>query len=231
MGSMSNSTDDAPSSGLASAVIDALTPASSLSIGLALLLGFVVLLQRLLTTRLDPQEPPILRPKVPFIGHLIGLLRHQVDYFGILSGREPIATLPVLSGKIYSIWSPALIQSALRNRNLTFDVFGIEFAQRVFDLDDDAMKIIRGPGSVEESSSHEVMMAIKPAMNGQNLYRMNVRALSYVAGRLDATAADGLRVDNLYLWLRGLMTMATAEALYGSHNPLRNDESLIEALW
>jgi hypothetical protein len=32
----------------------------------------------------EPQEPPVLRPKIPFIGHMIGLLSHHNNYFTML---------------------------------------------------------------------------------------------------------------------------------------------------
>jgi hypothetical protein len=28
-----------------------------------------------------PQEPPLLKPKIPIIGHLIGLLRYRMEYY------------------------------------------------------------------------------------------------------------------------------------------------------
>jgi hypothetical protein len=33
---------------------------------------------------MDPREPPLVRPKIPFIGHLIGLMRHQTTYLQML---------------------------------------------------------------------------------------------------------------------------------------------------
>lgn len=77
-----------------------------------------------------------------------------------------IATLPILNGKIYAIWSPSLVQSALRNKGLTFDIFGIEFAENVFGLNKETMSIIRGTGSIEESLVSKMMSAIKPTMTG-----------------------------------------------------------------
>jgi hypothetical protein len=34
--------------------------------------------------QLDPREPPIALPKIPFIGHIIGMIRYQLGYFEIL---------------------------------------------------------------------------------------------------------------------------------------------------
>ncbi len=94
------------------------------------------------------------------------------------------------------------------------------------------MKSLWGPdGEVETSASPRTMHLIKGAMQGQSLYRMNVAALTYIAGQLHDIGDDGLRIPNLYRWLRHFMTWATSEALYGKENPVRKDPSLIEALW
>lgn len=34
-----------------------------------------------LSVRVDPREPPILKPTIPYVGHIIGLLTHQNSYF------------------------------------------------------------------------------------------------------------------------------------------------------
>jgi hypothetical protein len=33
---------------------------------------------------MDPREPPLLRPDIPVVGHLIGMMRKQMDYYAIL---------------------------------------------------------------------------------------------------------------------------------------------------
>jgi hypothetical protein len=43
-----------------------------------------LLLYSLSSPRTDPREPPILKPAVPFVGHIVGLVRHGVDFFDIL---------------------------------------------------------------------------------------------------------------------------------------------------
>ncbi|WZH50219.1 cytochrome P450 [Fusarium acuminatum] len=137
----------------------------------------------------------------------------------------------MLNGKIYAIWSPSLVQSALRNKDLTFDVFGIEFAENVFGLNKETMSIIQGTGSIGESLVSKMMSAIKPAMTGQNLYRMNTRALEYIGSCINSIGREGLDVPNVYQWLRELMTQATAEAIYGVENPFMKDPALVDALW
>lgn len=47
-----------------------------------LAIGVVVLIcwQRL-SVQLEPQEPPLLKPSVPYIGHIIGIIRYKSGYF------------------------------------------------------------------------------------------------------------------------------------------------------
>lgn len=39
---------------------------------------------RFLRVKRDPREPPVIRPTVPLIGHIIGLLRYGTDYYAIV---------------------------------------------------------------------------------------------------------------------------------------------------
>jgi hypothetical protein len=52
------------------------TPSIILSV-----LGVLLLIRQRLAIRLDPQEPPILKPKIPYIGHIIGLLQYNSGYY------------------------------------------------------------------------------------------------------------------------------------------------------
>lgn len=49
-----------------------------------LLLSIVSLLYRQLLSTRDPREPPIVASRVPVVGHLLGLIKHDAEYFGIL---------------------------------------------------------------------------------------------------------------------------------------------------
>ena len=211
-------------------------------VGLTAAVLLISVLYKFSSPPMDPREPPLAKPGIPIIGHIIGLARHGIDYFELLrpspsSPSTPSAiTLPILSGKAYILYDIPLVQSALRHKNLTFDLLSLEFAQRVFGLSDLAMEKLWGPDhEIESSVAPLTMQRIKAAMQGQNLLRMNVKALGYVAGVLNGIGKEGeeggLRVGNLYLWLRDFMTMATAEGIYGGDNPVREDPSLIDALW
>ena len=44
-------------------------------------LSVLFLLWRKADVSLDPDEPPIALAKIPFIGHILGLMRYQIEYF------------------------------------------------------------------------------------------------------------------------------------------------------
>jgi hypothetical protein len=48
------------------------------------IVALALFLWRLLASGLDPREPPEAVSKIPFIGHSIGMLKHQIHYFEIL---------------------------------------------------------------------------------------------------------------------------------------------------
>jgi hypothetical protein len=47
---------------------------STLLGAIGLTIAIVVFLSNLLRVKVDPREPPVIHPKIPFFGHLIGML-------------------------------------------------------------------------------------------------------------------------------------------------------------
>jgi hypothetical protein len=47
-------------------------------------IGAIYLLDFIIAPRLDPREPPLLKSKVPLIGHIIGLLWHENNYHNVV---------------------------------------------------------------------------------------------------------------------------------------------------
>ena len=58
--------------------------ASAAYVGLAMLVVIFYLIRKITTLNLARQEPPLLKPRVPLIGHIIGLMKHEATYFSIL---------------------------------------------------------------------------------------------------------------------------------------------------
>jgi hypothetical protein len=59
-------------------------PLSVLSLLVAAGAFLVVLLHRYASIDYDPREPPIIKPKVPYIGHILGIIIHGTKYFEIV---------------------------------------------------------------------------------------------------------------------------------------------------
>lgn len=44
-------------------------------------IAVLLLIRQRLALDLDPREPPILKPRVPYIGHIIGLFTYHTGYY------------------------------------------------------------------------------------------------------------------------------------------------------
>ncbi|CAG8980422.1 hypothetical protein HYALB_00003987 [Hymenoscyphus albidus] len=194
------------------------------------------------------QEPPVLPSKVPFIGHLIGMLRWQVGYMQMLSSKcpsWPAFTLRIGAARIYVICDPSLIQAAYRNaKTFDFGSFVVESSERLFQISEHGMKIIRGEttpgydpngpflngnnGKSFLNENHRIMVdTLSP---GPALRSLNRAVLDRVAGSLnDIDSTEGK--FGLYRWMRDIITHASAEAIYGPNNPFSGNPKLVEDLW
>ncbi|KAF7554335.1 hypothetical protein G7Z17_g2940 [Cylindrodendrum hubeiense] len=243
--------DGAPASAPQGLIAELISRTSSTTAILAavVLAGALVvpLLNKFLTPTMDLSEPPVIKPTIPFIGHIIGIIRHQSDYHRIVHNANPskdIVTLPMLNGKMYAVFDPQLIQGVLRKKNASFEPFVTDFAQKTFGLSAYTFaKIESNPRLVPEFTD-----GIHASFQTDMLHKMNVHFLTYVssklggigtgAGVIDATNTgkemlleQGIQVDNLYLWCRDVITLASTRTLYGNHDPYNEDPSLVEMAW
>ncbi|CZR62543.1 related to cytochrome P450 7B1 [Phialocephala subalpina] len=202
------------------------------SIILAVVAVLLIIRQRL-AVQLDPKEPPILKPKVPYIGHIIGLFQHHGAYFDKLYARKPmpIATLPMINAKLYIITDPVMAQNAFRHKNLSFDPFTLEFAQRMLGVSDESMVPVRFAGDEKNPGFlAQFLKEIHEAMRGEYLHKMNADVLNGVAVTINELGKT-FEPESLFYWLRGTITVATSNALFGSFNPFKDDPALGDALW
>ncbi|PVH85028.1 cytochrome P450 [Cadophora sp. DSE1049] len=196
----------------------------------------------------DESEPPLLKSKIPLCGHLLGMLKWQVGYMQMLSSKVPsypAFTLRIFSSRIYVICDPSLIQAAYRNtKSFDFGSFVVESSQRAFNIGEQGMKIIRGETSPDYdpngpflngnngdsflNENHKIM--VESLSPGTGLSELNQGVLEKVAASLNVINEDG-ETFGLYRWVRDVLTLATADALYGSESPLNTDHSLIDCLW
>ncbi len=78
------------------------------------------------------------------------------------------------------------------------------------------------------NDNHRIMVeALTP---GRGLSELNNGVLEKVVESLNAIGGNGADFS-LYRWTRDVLTMATADALYGPKSPLNSDSTLVDALW
>ncbi|CAG8982251.1 hypothetical protein HYALB_00004485 [Hymenoscyphus albidus] len=139
--------------------------------------------------------------------------------------------MPLLDAKSYVITSPVMCQYAFRSKDLSFEPHMVEFFQRMLNVSDATISLLKIPaGEKEASMLRESSKAIHESLTGENLHRTNLKALESIS--LIINGIDGcFTSDSLFRWLRLTLTLATSDALYGSQNPFRINKSLIESLW
>ncbi|PTD07921.1 4-coumarate-CoA ligase-like protein 7 [Fusarium culmorum] len=157
--------------------------------------------------------------------------------------NHQIATLPMLNGKLYAVFDPSLLQSLLRNKTASFEPFAIDYAKKTFDLTQEEFLKVKAPGVYDEFTD-----AIHASFQTASLHQMNVHFLACISAKLDPMSNGTMRahadthgkekvtngqlqVENLYLWCRDVMSLATTKALYGDTDPFGSKPDLIEDMW
>ncbi|KAI6779924.1 uncharacterized protein J7T54_000224 [Emericellopsis cladophorae] len=199
---------------------------SKSAIGVLAIAAVLFFVARALELGVDEFEPPVIRPPIPYIGHLIRSVREQPWFLKNLGEecRLPIATVPILKGKVYAIWDPFLVQAAYCSKHLSFIPFAVENVRGVTGYDDETHEIV-----TKTDILPAYFKSIYEGTTPQHIHHLNVVSLRHVSQHIDGIGPDGLVVSNIYLWLRNLMTVATCEALFGPRNPIK-DEQLQDAL-
>lgn len=137
----------------------------------------------------------------------------------------PICSLPMLNGWLYVINDPGLIAAAMRNHNLSFDPFTIEFAGSSMGMTPQQMEVYSRSENLEEMAR-----VIHSSLTGENLLRMNVRALADISEVINGVSpGEGLNVPDLFEWLRTVVAKASCSALWGDKSPLGAEDA--EDLW
>ncbi|KAF9777145.1 hypothetical protein IL306_004571 [Fusarium sp. DS 682] len=135
--------------------------------------------------------------------------------------KVPICTLPMLNGKVYVINSPDLIQSALKNNDISFDPFLIGFSKALWGLSQNAADSIADKANLKGG-----LTIIHSTLMGEPLHRLNLNALTRLMTYVNPIRpGEALDVPDVYIWLRDILTDATMTALFGKKNPLTVDKA------
>ncbi|EGO55209.1 hypothetical protein NEUTE1DRAFT_147788 [Neurospora tetrasperma FGSC 2508] len=207
------------------------SPVQFLVSGVAVLLSYLLLT---ISPPHDPSEPPLIKPRFPVIGHLFGLLNHQVNYFSELFTRYhlPIATLPIGNQKLYVIFDAPLQQAALKAKDMDAQSFMVDFVPRIFGVKQGTVDKLLGKDGVHPNIMGDMEQVFKSALSGDNLQKLASTTLATMADTLnDVDSKKGTKIPNMFLWLQSLLSRSTSKALWGEkHNPFK-DHQVIDAQW
>ncbi len=162
-------------------------------------------------------------------------MRHQVAYFHILNKRQalPTYTLPALTGKIYILTSPELLQSAYRvKERLTFEPFIVRVGKHLVGLRPEVMNVWgyhpqdnKAPSLIRNTT----MVFTKQIITCSQLQQMNAAALSKFTTILESI--QDVKEHSMFIFLRNTYTRATSYALFGLHDPYEVKPSLVNTQW
>ncbi|KAI1116688.1 cytochrome P450 [Nemania sp. NC0429] len=178
----------------------------------------------------DPREPRRLQPRVPVVGHILGLLRHGPTYYKITSTRAgaEIYTLGVLNFKVYISASSRLLPHIQKqSKALSFRPFLQLTARQYGEAGPETYEIFGG--ELPDNLSQSVRNSLAPGPHLDELsLRMGRRVLVDVEALADL-GRSGTRV-RLLDWARHAVVQATSCAVYGTEHPFRDPE-VEEAYW
>ncbi|KAK3377978.1 cytochrome P450 [Podospora didyma] len=182
------------------------------------------------------KEPPVSSTSLPIFGHLLGFYRHNIGYLEILrrQTRWPAYTIQILNLKTYVVTTPALSHVALRSRMLSLEPLSAMVVTRMLGLSKEANGILgldkRGnwvgsPVLSERRVEFSRLLAPGPSLTGPSEIASNT-----VAAAVNAFGTEWEKQD-LFRWLRDVITSGTVMGLYGPKNPVALDPTLIEDIW
>ncbi|ETS78133.1 hypothetical protein PFICI_10195 [Pestalotiopsis fici W106-1] len=192
----------------------------------------------------DKTEPPLVRSRIPIIGHLLGLGRFGVSYYKQLrhdftswseTTKLPILTIGLASQKLYIVNSPTLI-SQINRRQKVIDggppfleiVFGKLFA---FSSDDMMALSKDSPGNGTLRGDTQALEHSLLARGMGSLDEIFDGIITAAAYQLPNLPDDGQRTIELGAWLQEALPMSTAIGLFGPDNPFSHDPSLLQSFW
>lgn len=194
-------------------------------------------LYHLQSIKAHPSEPPILAPRIPFIGHLLGMALHGGRYtkhLGLSNPQLPIFTLPVPKSRIHIVTDPALAAAVQRaSKTLSFTPLVPDLTKRILGLDSGIVKIVRQhldpePGQEKGFLADIHDMVYSYLGPGNELNELSLDATRQLAREVNdfvsTLGKEGVEV-NLLHWIRHFVTVATAKFLYGPENPLTSASS------
>ncbi|KAH0331727.1 cytochrome P450, partial [Aureobasidium melanogenum] len=188
----------------------------------------------------EETEPPLLPSRIPWFGHLLGIMRYRTQYMLRLRKRStlPIYSLPMPAGKLYVVNTPHLITSVMKNsKTLLFGPFATKNHRRLFGVSAEAERLAqdnvdlsRGPWGLWHEAVNASHVALNPGEGLDELNRKMLQGMSGTFERLIRNTSEGPTEIRLLQWLKLELTNIVTAASYGPGNPFA-DPKIGEAFW
>ncbi|OLN82432.1 25-hydroxycholesterol 7-alpha-hydroxylase 4 [Colletotrichum chlorophyti] len=178
---------------------------------------------------MNSREPPMLLPKVPIIGHLIGILYHKYKYHEQNYAKHQLSayTLPILGGKLYVMSTPEMAWSVLRKRSLTFKPVLEAFAFKLVGVNGRGREIYQDPtyNAAFFTDIHRGLSGMSPM-----LAHISAQAGADIANFMNDLPQKELEVDDFFSWTRLIISRGITTSFFGRKNPW-NDPKIMELFW
>ncbi|KAI0449782.1 cytochrome P450 [Xylaria acuta] len=169
----------------------------------------------------DLREPRRLRPRVPLIGHILGLLRHGPSYYTLTGARtdDGMYTIDLLKVKMYVCNDLRLLPLITKaHKVISFTPFVKVSAERIAGNSRPACNLF--DGSLLQDYSQSIKATLAP---GRPLDEMNMRTGQVSVIEVGNLVKDGKgnRIS-LLEWARHTAIQASSNGVFGAEHPFRN---------
>ncbi|KAI1123775.1 cytochrome P450 [Nemania abortiva] len=205
-----------------------------LACGLVVILAIYAVWQGLLRQNGSKErpEPPVIPTMIPFVGHIIGMVRYGKGYYQRLRDQYqlPIVTLQLFGLRVYVVFSVPIIQSIQKqSKSFAFQPIQARFSVRLCGASKDAYRILQTDIDTGTGEYGTIFSAMHHALSpGKFLNEMNIISADSIRDSInDIPCGTSIKLDE---WLRHRITLATTDAVYGPYNPFK-DKEVHNAFW
>ena len=199
----------------------------------------------------NSQEPPLVPQKVPYFGHVIGLLRYGLGYFDVIRFVDPfypafaaahafsarqkhsIFTVSLLGQKTYVVTSPELVKEVQKNtKTMSFSPAMIPAFQRMLGTDDAGIELIFKDAHTENGFYGEIHSIQKASLlpGTASLEQLSSLVRSKLMADVNTCPLDSQNIY-LYAWIQDLFMRSNNSACFGPQDPFTKYPDLDEVFW
>ncbi|KAI9707822.1 MAG: hypothetical protein M1820_004427 [Bogoriella megaspora] len=185
--------------------------------------GFV---ERVFGIKKHDSEPPFIPTKIPYLGHLIGVMTDQINYYTKTTAkyRQKIYSLAMPGGRIYIVNSPDIIASIMKvPRVLSFWFIEAALTKNLGGISNEANAILLDNARGDKGYNSLVvdgMKATHKAMSGEFLDSMTRAAIRRAGDEIRLLQTDKSAKElELWDWVQHVYSLAVSSSVYGDANP------------